>query len=275
MKQHVSSEDFFFIFVRDTYDKKGIWTPFAWRPCVHTCVCVCAHRERVRGLAWSFHPAIFNIWTAHCAAEFKPLVSGMFTEVFPSETSKPNTGADPQYLTSIWMGERRAAGWVQDREERDGHKGFHLRHEAECSYTQERRQIQHSKVISALMLCKPKRLILFVSAMNQGQGFLWVWGRLEDIEQCICFTRKVALFPRVSGISFPCHSLNLSHVEAPELLFVPFMCLDIQISRSSSRNIRGPEAPSGNSAFLPLIPKWVRRRMNLGINTEGKSGLYN
>lgn len=238
-------------------------------------VCVIAHRERVRELAWSFHPAIFNIWTAHYAAEFKPLVFGMFTEVFPSETSKPNTVADPQYLRSIRMGERQAAGWVQDREERDGHKGFHLRHEAECLYTQERRQIQHSKVISALILCKPKRLILFVSVMNQGQGFLWIWGRLEDIEQCICFIRNVALFPPVSGISVPCYSLNLSHVKAPGLLFVPFMYLDIQISRSSSRRIRGPEAPSGNSAFLPLIPKWVRRGMNLGINTEGKSDLYN
>lgn len=31
--------------------------------------------------------------------------------------------------------------------------------------------------------------------MKQGQGFLWVWGRLEDIEQCICFIRYIALFP--------------------------------------------------------------------------------
>lgn len=82
-------------------------------------VCACAHREQVGGLAWSFHPAIFNIWTAHYAAEFKPLVFGMFTEVFPSETSKPNTGTGPWYLTSIQMGEGRAAGWVQERGERD------------------------------------------------------------------------------------------------------------------------------------------------------------
>lgn len=118
----------------------------------------------------------------------------MFTEVFPSETSKPNTGADLRYLTSIRMGKRQGAGWDQEREERDGHKGFVLRHKAECLYTQEHRQIQVSKVISALLLCKPQRLILFVSAMNQGQGFLWVWGRLGDIEQCICFIRYIALF---------------------------------------------------------------------------------
>lgn len=199
----------------------------------------------------------------------------MFTEVFPSETSKPNTGADPRYLASIRMGERRGAGWDQEREERDGHKGFDLRHKAECLYTREHRQIQRSKVFSAFILCKPKRLILFVSAMNQGQGFLWVWGRLEDIEQCIYFIRYVALFPQVSDISFPCYSLNLSHIEAPGLLFVPFMYLDIQISRSSSRSIRGPEAPSGNSTFFPLIPKWVRRGMNLSINAEYGPVLYN
>lgn len=151
------------------------------------------------------------------------------------------------------MAERQGAGWDQEREDRDGHKGFDLQHKAECLYPQERRQIQHSKVISGLILCKPKRLILFASAMNQGQGFLWVWGRLEDIEQCICFIRYIALFPPVFGISFPGYSLNLSPVEAPGLLFVPFMYLDIQISRFSSRSIRGPKAPSGNSAFLPLI----------------------
>lgn len=125
----------------------------------------------------------------------------MFTEVFPSETSKPNTGTGPQYLTSIRMGERQGAGWDQEREDRDGHKGFHLRHKAEGLYTQECRQIQHSKVISALILCKAKRLILLVFAMIQGQRFLWVWGRLKDIEQCICFSIYIALFSPISGIS--------------------------------------------------------------------------
>ena len=61
-------------------------------------------------------------------------------------------------------------------EGREGHQGFDLRHKSECSYTQQRKQIQHCKVISVLMLCKPERLILFVSKVNVGlgQGFLWV-----------------------------------------------------------------------------------------------------
>lgn len=227
-------------------------------------VCVCTQREQVKGLGGSFHPAIFNIWTAHYAAEFKPPVFGMFTEVFPSETSKPNTGAGPRYLTSIEMGERQGAGWDQEREERDGHKGFDLRHKAECLCTQERRQIQHSKVISALILCKAKRLILFVFAMNQGQGLLWVWGRLEDIEQGICFIIYIALFPPISGISFPCYSLNLSHVEAPGLFFVPFMYLDFQISRSSSRSIRGPEAPLREFSVPFLNSKVSQERDEIG-----------
>lgn len=184
----------------------------------------------------------------------------MFTEVFPSETSKPNTGADPRYLTSIQMGEGQGAGWDQERKERDGHKGLDLRHKAECLYPQELRQIQHSKVISALILCKPKRLILFVFAMNQGQGFLWIWGRLEDIEQCIYFIIYIALLPPISGISFPCYSLNLSHVEASMLLFVPFMYLDFQISRSSSRSIRGPEVPLREFSIPSLDSKVSQER---------------
>lgn len=165
-------------------DKNGQRTPCAWL--LRACACLCAHRERVGGLAWSFHPAIFNIWTAHYPAEFKPLVFGMFTEVFPSETSKPNTGTDPWYLTSIQMGEGWAAGWVQRREERDPRDWI-----CDINLNAYTLRSANCKVISALILCKPERLILFVSEMNVGlgQGFLWAWGRLDDIEQCSCFIR--------------------------------------------------------------------------------------
>lgn len=112
-----------------TAPKNGLQTPCAWL----LCVCVRAHREQVGELAWSFHRAIFNIWTAHYTAEFKPLVFGMFTEVFPSKTSKPNTGTDPWYLTSIQMGEERAAGWIQEREGRA--MGFDLWHKSECAHS--------------------------------------------------------------------------------------------------------------------------------------------
>lgn len=129
----------------------------------------------------------------------------MFTEVFPSETSKPNTGADPRYLASIQMGEGQGAGWDQEREERDRHKGFDLRHKAECLYPQERRQIQHSKVISALILCKPRRLILFVFAMNQGQGFLWGMGKVKR-------TLSNASISLYTLLSFPQPLVSPSHV---------------------------------------------------------------
>lgn len=98
-------------------DKNVLRTPCAWFLCALACALV--YREQVGGLVWSFHPAIFNIWTAHYTGVFKPLVFEMFTEVFPSKTSKPNTGTDPWYLTSIQMGEGWAAGWVQEEEERD------------------------------------------------------------------------------------------------------------------------------------------------------------
>lgn len=70
---------------------------------------------------------------------------------------------------------RRASSRLGSGEGREGHKGFDLRHKSECFCAQERRQIQHCMVISALILCKPERLILFVSEMNigLGQGFLW------------------------------------------------------------------------------------------------------
>lgn len=60
------------------------------------CACVCVPVQGVScRTQCSFSSCLLHIWTAHCTAEFKPLVFEMFTEVLPSKTSKANTGTDP------------------------------------------------------------------------------------------------------------------------------------------------------------------------------------
>lgn len=96
-----------------------------------------------------------------------------------------------------------------------------------------------------------------------GQGFLWAWGRLDDIEQYL-FHQMHFSPSSVSGTLHPIflslppppryYPQNISLMEASGLLLILYTyLLELQISKSASMNVRGPEAPSRNSAFL-LVP---------------------
>lgn len=191
---------------RGNGDKNGLWTPCAQLLSVCVCMRIGSKLEDSREafilpfLTSGQHTTLQNLslWDVYWSVSFRN-----FKAKHWHWPMIPNKHANVRRVSS-----RLGSG--------EGREGFDLWHKSERLYTQKRKKIQHCNIISGLILCKPERLFLFVSEMNVGLGqrFLWAWGRLDDIEQSVCFIRYVAVFLPVSGISSTCYLLNLSLVEA-------------------------------------------------------------